>query len=42
MSDPSASRAFLLAEVEALESFAFVLVSPAGRPLRPGRNCRAK
>jgi hypothetical protein len=33
MTDPAAARAFLLAEVEALEPFAFVLVSPAGRPL---------
>ncbi|MCX5737020.1 MAG: hypothetical protein NTZ61_00700 [Proteobacteria bacterium] len=33
MSDPATARAFLLAEVEALEPFAFVLVSPAGMPL---------
>jgi len=33
MSDPAVARAFLLAEVEALEPFAFVLVSPAGKPL---------
>lgn len=33
MADPAAVRAYLLGEVEALEPFAFVLVSPAGRPL---------
>lgn len=33
MSDPAAARAFLVAEVEALEPFAFVVVSPAGRLL---------
>lgn len=33
MSDPAIARAFLLAEVEALEPFAFVLVSPTGKPL---------
>ena len=33
MSDPASARAFLLTEVEALEPFAFVLVSPAGKPL---------
>jgi hypothetical protein len=42
MSDPAIARAFLLAEVEGLEPFAFVLVSPAGNLLhgvevtRPG------
>lgn len=33
MSDPSAVRRFLLAEVEALEPFDFVAVVPTGRPL---------
>ena len=33
MSDPATARAFLLAEVEALEAFAYVLASPAGRVL---------
>lgn len=33
MSDPATARAFLLAEVEALEPLAFVLTSPAGKPL---------
>jgi len=34
MSDPTATRAYLIAEVEALEPFAFVLMSPAGKPLQ--------
>ncbi len=33
MSDPAVARAFLIAEVEALEPFAFVVMSPTGRPL---------
>jgi hypothetical protein len=33
MSDPAAVRSFLVAEVEGLEPFAFLLASPAGRPL---------
>ena len=33
MPDPAITRAFLLAEVESLEPFAFVLLSPAGKPL---------
>ena len=33
MADPAATRAYLLGEVEALEPFAFLLASPAGRPL---------
>lgn len=33
MGDPAAVRSYLIAEVEALEPFAFVLASPAGRPL---------
>jgi hypothetical protein len=32
MSDATARRAFLLAEIDALEAFAFVLASPAGKP----------
>ncbi len=34
MSDPAITHAFLLADVEALEPFAYVLVSPAGKPLQ--------
>jgi hypothetical protein len=33
MTDPTAARAFLQAEVEALEPFGFVVVGPAGTPL---------
>jgi len=33
MTDPAAARPFLVSEVEALESFGFVAVVPAGRPL---------
>lgn len=33
MADPAATRAYLLGEVEALEPFAFLVASPAGRPL---------
>ena len=33
MSDPATARAFLLGEVEALEPFAYVLVTPAGKLL---------
>ena len=33
MSDPATARAFLVSEVEALEPFGFVVVSPAGKPL---------
>jgi len=33
MTDPAAARAYLLGEIEALEPFALVLASPAGRPL---------
>jgi hypothetical protein len=33
MTSPDAVRAFLLGEIEALEVFGFVAVSPAGRPL---------
>ena len=33
MPDPATARAFLLAEVDALEPFAFLLASPAGQPL---------
>ena len=33
MPDAATARAFFVAEVEALEPFAFVMVSPAGRPL---------
>jgi len=33
MAEPAATRAYLLGEVEALEPFGLVLVSPAGRPL---------
>jgi hypothetical protein len=33
MTDPAAARAYLLGEVEALEPFALLLASPAGRPL---------
>jgi hypothetical protein len=33
MTDPSVTRAFLEAEVEALEAFGFVAVMPAGNPL---------
>ncbi len=33
MTDPSAARAFLLSEVEALEPFGFVAVVPGGNPL---------
>lgn len=33
MPDPAAARAYLLAEIEALEPFGVLLVSPAGRPL---------
>jgi hypothetical protein len=34
MPDPAITRAYLLTEVESLEPFAFVLVSPAGQPLQ--------
>ena len=34
MADPAATRAYLHAEVESLEPFAFVLVGPAGSPLQ--------
>ncbi|RIK94738.1 MAG: hypothetical protein DCC71_23255 [Proteobacteria bacterium] len=34
MSDPAVTRAFLLAEIEALEPFGFVAVSPAGHALQ--------
>jgi hypothetical protein len=33
MTDPTVLRAFLLAEIEALEPFGFVATTPAGRPL---------
>ena len=33
MPDPAAVRAYLVAEVDALEAFAFLLASPAGKPL---------
>jgi len=33
MTDPAVARAFLLGEVEALEKFDFLVVSPAGNPL---------
>lgn len=42
MTDPIHARAFLLAEVEALAPFAFLLVGPSGRPLHTVRVMRGE
>jgi len=42
MTDPAAARAFLLAEVQGLEPFDFVMVAPAGRPFHVVEVTRAQ
>ncbi len=42
MTDPTAARAFLVAEVEALEPFDFVAVVPTGQPLHAVEATRAE